>query len=171
MSASTALSIRPFQLGDETALLKVFQSSVHLLATQAYTPEQVHAWAPPDRDADEWRTRMQTLRPFVVTLGDEIIAYADLQADGLIDHFFVAGPHAGQGIGDRLMRHLITEADRLGLDTLHAHVSLNAQSFFAKHGFHVLRQGLPVLRAVAIPNALMQRRRGSPGAPAREQTS
>ncbi|KAA8701490.1 GNAT family N-acetyltransferase [Pseudomonas cannabina] len=44
------------------------------------------------------------MNPFVAVLDDHIVGYADVQASGYIDHFFVSGFHARQGIGQRLRR-------------------------------------------------------------------
>lgn len=99
---------------------------------------------------------------FVVHGGDGIVGYADLQADGLIDHFFVSGHHPGCGIGAVLMQRIHEEADLRGLVELHAHVSLSAEAFFRRSGFEVVERRMPVRRGIALPNALM-RKRLSPG--------
>ncbi|WP_118183215.1 GNAT family N-acetyltransferase [Paraburkholderia phosphatilytica] len=152
------MEIRAFREGDEPALLRVFVSSVHRLARNDYTAEQLHAWAPLDADPDAWAERMRALRPYVVETDDEIVAYADLQPDGLIDHFYVAGAYAGGGVGRELMMHLHEQAKALALPRLTAHVSRTAEPFFAHFGFAVIERRTPLVRGVAVPNVVMRKK-------------
>jgi len=150
------MRIREFRIGDESALRAVFRSAVHELASADYTPEQIEAWAPAALDPDIWIERMRCIRPFVVEFDGEILAYADVQANGYIDHFFVAGPHARTGLGTLLMQRIRSTASARGITVLTSHVSRTAQPFFARFGFFVVAHHSPVVRGVVVPNALMR---------------
>ncbi len=155
--------IREFLPGDEAALHAVFHSAIHTLATHDYTAEQIAAWSPAEPDATfraHWIQRMRALRPFIVERDEQILAYADLQANGYIDHFFVAGPYARQGIGSQLMRHLLDTAAAGRIAELTANVSRTAQPFFQRFGFVVIEERMPIVRGIAIPNAFMRRSSG-----------
>lgn len=155
--------VRRFQSGDESALFAVHRSAIALIASRDYTPEQIRAWLPEDGELEAWALRVRGLVPFVACDGEAIVGYADLQADGLIDHFYVSGHHPGQGIGALLMRRIHEEAFLLGLGELHAHVSLSAELFFRRFGFEVVERCMPVRRGIALPNALMRKRLSSGG--------
>ncbi len=150
--------IRRFQPGDEPGLYAVHCSAIEGIASRDYTPEQIRAWLPEDGELASWAQRVRGLAPFVALDGEEIVGYADLQADGLIDHFFVSGHRPGRGIGALLMRRIHEEAGLLGLSGLHAHVSLSAEAFFRRFGFEVVERRTPVRRGLALPNALMRKR-------------
>lgn len=150
-------TIRNFRPGDEAALFHVFFSAVHGLACRDYTPAQCQAWAPADLDQGLWAQRMRALKPFVAERGGEIVGYADLQAQGHVDHFYVSGQHPREGIGTRLIQHILAQADSRGLAELTAEVSLTAEPFFVLHGFHVLERRWPVRRGVVLANAWMRR--------------
>jgi putative acetyltransferase len=152
-----AMHIRPFHVGDEPALFRVFYSAIHEIACRYYSSEQINAWAPDDMDMDIWHERMRGIRPFVVEIEGEIAAYADVQATGYIDHFFVAGPHARRGIGSALMNRIHEEAAGLVLVELTSDVSRAAQPFFATFGFEIVEHRTPVIRGVAVPNVLMRK--------------
>lgn len=154
----TPWHVRRFQPGDEPALLAVHRSAIERVASRDYTPEQVRAWLPEDGEWEGWARRVRGLAPFVVHGGDGIVGYADLQADGLIDHFYVSGHHPGCGVGAVLMRRIHEEAALRGIAELHAHVSLSAERFFRRWGFEVVERCLPVRRGIALPNALMRKR-------------
>ena len=157
---AAAILIRRFRPGDEPALAAVIHTSVHQLAKQDYTTEQLEAWAPTVYDEDRWAERIRALRPFVAEIEGMAAGYADLQASGLIDHFFVAGTHAGRGVGNALMETIHGEAKRLGLGALFADVSLTAEGFFAKHGFLIETHQTVMTRGVALANARMRKRLG-----------
>lgn len=147
--------IRPFRTGDEPRLHAVFHAAVHGLAASHYRPEQLEAWAPTDYDAAQWNDRIRRIQPFVAEIDTLPVAYADLQANGYIDHFFVSAAHARRGIGQQLMDHILALARQRGLERVQAHVSLSAEPFFARNGFAVTTRQTVVARGVSLANALM----------------
>jgi len=89
-----SLNVRRFRSGDEPALFAVHRSAIERIASRDYTPEQIRAWLPEDEQLEAWAQKVRVLTPFVACNGEEIVGYADLQADGLIDHFYVSGHHS-----------------------------------------------------------------------------
>ncbi len=151
------MTIREFRIGDESALYQVFFSAIHEIARQDYTPEQINAWAPTEIDRDQWINKMREIKPFVVEITKQIVAYADVQSNGYIDHFFVSGTVTRQGVGSLLMNHIHQYATAQGIAILTSHVSLTAQPFFTKFGFLIIERCCPVIRGVALSNALMSK--------------
>jgi putative acetyltransferase len=149
--------IRNFIQGEEAELRRVFMSSVHNLARDFYTPEQLNAWAPAAYDQEKWRKRIASLRPFVATVEGRVVGYADLQDAGYIDHFFVSADFSGRGIGKALMRHLHEVAGKRELPELSAHVSLSAETFFTRHGFQVDERQSAVVMGVPMANLRMSK--------------
>ena len=149
--------VRAFKNGDEPALQAIFYSAIHTIAAKDYALEQLDAWAPHRPDWDAWTARMQALQPFVVEADGHVIAYADLQASGHIDHFFVSGKHARRGAGRLLMERLHARAAELGLARLFSDVSRTAEPFFEHFGFRVVERKTVVIRQVSLPNARMEK--------------
>lgn len=153
-------SIRRYRPGEEGALLALFEQSIRQLASRDYSAEQIEAWVPSEPDQSfvaNWTQRIQSNRPFVIECDFELAGFADLQPSGLIDQFFISPTYARQGLASKLMRHLLAEADSLGIARVFAHVSLTAQPLFARHGF-VVEQAQQVMRnGVMLRNALMVR--------------
>ena len=149
--------VRAFKNGDEPALQAVFYSAIHTIAAQDYALEQLDAWAPHRPDWDAWTARMQALQPFVAEADGPIVGYADLQASGHIDHFFVAGKHARRGVGRLLMQRLHARAAELGLTRLFSDVSVTAQPFFERFGFHVVEHKSVIIGRVSLPHARMEK--------------
>ncbi|MDR2332317.1 MAG: GNAT family N-acetyltransferase [Burkholderiaceae bacterium] len=149
------LKIRRYLPGEEPALYAVHYSAIHLVARRDYSAEQIWAWAPYGVDMQQWARRIRDINPFVAELSGELVGYADLQGRGYIEHFFVSGKHPGQGIGTRLMQHLLQEARARGIAELRSDVSRTAQPLFERFGFTVVELRSPTRRGVVIPNALM----------------
>lgn len=151
------IGLRDFQLGDEPALHAVFASAIHETARRDYSQRQVDTWAPRDHDVDAWAARMQGIAPFVALVDGRIVGYADLQAGGYIDHFYVAAEAGGQGVGAALMQRILARAEELGLRELTSHVSITAQPFFAGFGFEVVEHRTFDMRGVQMRNAPMRK--------------
>ena len=155
-------TIREFRVGDEPALSLVYFSAVHEIACADYTPAQVEAWAPRQYDGAAWAARMQGIRPFVAKRGSLIVGYADVQADGYIDHFFVTASAARTGVGTQLMRRIHETAVLRDVPQLTSNVSITARPFFERFGFEVVAPQTVTVRGVAMTNFRM---RGVPLAP------
>jgi putative acetyltransferase len=151
------ISLRRTLVGEEFHLWEVFQSSVHGVAKQHYTPEQLNAWAPPVYPGAAWYERIRQNKPFVAVRHDQVLGYADIQADGYIDQFFVAESAARQGVGSLLMNALLQEAVHMGVTCLHSKVSLSAQAFFRRFGFLVEAEEEVQRHGIRLSNARMVR--------------
>lgn len=153
-----AMLIRPYFPGEEALLRAVFHSSVHELARRDYTAEQLHAWAPPDYDAELWTQRMLVNRTLVAEVDGRPAGFTDLQPSGYLDMFFVAAPYAGRGVGSALIAYVFSAAAARGIGELYSDVSLTAEPFFARHGFTVDSRNKVEVRGVLLDSAGMRKR-------------
>lgn len=151
------IALREFRPGDEPALRAVFESAIHEVAIRDYTQAQVDAWAPRGWDPALWAARMQGIAPFVVERDGEIVAYADVQPNGYIDHFFVSAPAGKQGVGGLLMRRIHDRAGELGIAVLTSEVSRTAQPFYRHFGFEIVDHHSNIVRGVELQYAAMRK--------------
>jgi putative acetyltransferase len=101
---------------------------------------------------------MQGIAPFVIQRGDVVVAYADVQPNGYIDHFFVAAGANGQGMGGMLMRRLHARAtNELRVSELTSEVSRTAQPFYQHFGFEIVDHHVKEVRGVGIEYAAMRK--------------
>ncbi|BEV71999.1 MULTISPECIES: GNAT family N-acetyltransferase [unclassified Paludibacterium] len=112
------MRLRPYQPGEEPKLWDLYQR----LGKTGQTEQQ-------------WLARLRVSEPFVVEYGDQVIGYANLDGEGVIDHFFVRESWQGRGIGTLLMERVHRHAASHGLRTLTALVCRESQPFFARWGF------------------------------------
>lgn len=147
--------IRDYLVGDEAALWQVFHSSIHQLASAYYNEEQIQTWAPEDYGWEKWVQRMAGIKPYLAIIDGEVAGYAGLLPSGYIDHFYVSGAFARQGVGTALMRHVHDKAVEQGIGKLTSEVSLAAEKFFETFGFRVEKRQTVVVRGVSFANAWM----------------
>lgn len=150
--------IRKYRHGEEEELLKIFKSSIRENAVAYYTKAQLESWAPNDMDFKRWEERISAINPYVMVEENMILAYADLQDSGYIDHFFVGGGLSGRGLGSQLMNHLIKEAQKKKILELTSDVSLAAQEFYLKFDFEIVKRQSVLVRGEVLENALMCKR-------------
>jgi putative acetyltransferase len=151
------MEIRSYQESDAAQTLEVFYSGIRENAKDYYTVEQLRAWAPDKPNLAQWKVRMAGINPFVALENNVIYGYADLQADGYIDHFFVRGGSGRNGVGRLLMTHLIERAETLGIESMTSEVSLAAQGFFRRFGFVIEKRQQVEIRGVILENARMRK--------------
>lgn len=136
----SVMNVRPYREEDAEPLMRLYFDTVRRVNGRDYSPRQIEAWAPSRAmQPDWWRERFARKHPLVAIDGESPIGFAELNADGLIDCFYVHYAWQGRGVGHALMDGLFTEARRLGITYLRSEVSVTARAFFERHGFWVLR--------------------------------
>ncbi|AMG29119.1 GNAT family N-acetyltransferase [Grimontia hollisae] len=150
------ITIRRYREGEEPLLWTLFFNTVRNINIRDYSSAQVSAWAPHDFDPAIWKQNIQAINPFVAEWEGKIAGYADVQADGLIDHFFCDRAFQGIGIGRALMEALFDEGRRLGVTRYYAHVSITARPFFEHMGFTVVKEQQVDVRGTVLTNFMME---------------
>ncbi len=150
--------IRRYKSGEESSLWEIFFNTIHRINIRDYNKSQILAWAPPDLDKEIWRNKIESINPFVVVNDERIVGYADLQENGLIDHFFCDHRWQRKGVGSLLMKKIQEEATQEGLDSLFSEVSVTAKPFYASHGFIVTKKQALEIRGEILNNFRMEKR-------------
>lgn len=151
------VSIRPFEPSEARVLREIFFRSIHELTVAEYDAAQREAWAPSEYEESEWSARLIAIQPFVARVNADVAGYADVQASGYIDHFFVSPSYARCGVGSALMGAIFERASEEGARELFSDVSLTAEPFFAKYGFFVEKRNSLRVRGVELVNATMRK--------------
>ena len=150
------MEIRKYKAGEAADLWEIFFGAIRYVCCRDYSDAQVKAWAPDDFDQKKWESRVESLNPYVVLVDKEIAGYADLQDDGLIDHFFVGHKFQRQGVGNALMTSIIAEARLKKMPRLYSYVSDTAKDFYCRYGFAVVKLNTETVRGVELTNNLME---------------
>lgn len=132
--------IRDHRPADAAGLTDIFYETVHALADDLYTRDQIEAWAPWPRDYPAWLARLDRLHPFVAVIDGTLVGFMSLEADGHIDLAYTQRDRQGRGIASALYAHLERIARDLGIVRLHVEASHHAKAFFLGRDFSVVRR-------------------------------
>ncbi|WP_411358665.1 GNAT family N-acetyltransferase [Pseudidiomarina salilacus] len=147
------VKLRRFQTADAAILRELLTATVRQVNKRDYTAAQIAAWAPDDYDRQAWLERLLRNQPFVAEIDDTIVGFADVQADGYIDHFFCSAAAQGQGVGRALIKQLLAH----NYPRFYANVSITARPFFERFDFRLVREQQVRVRGMALTNFLMER--------------
>lgn len=151
------MHIRKFEQGDTQQLWALFYNTIHRINIRDYNEAQVAAWAPRDIDMNFVARKFRDINPYVVVEEGVIIGYADIQADGYIDHFYCHHEHQGRGVGRMLFKILMQEAKDRRIQYLYSNVSVTARPFFEVMGFSVEKEQLVPVGDQLLRNYRMSR--------------
>ena len=152
------VTIRPYQPGDEQAIVAVFLRSILELGPAKYSDKQVKAWtacAPQQADSEAWGERMRSRETLVAVEGEKILGWIELVRSGHLDMLYCAPEAAGRGVADELYAAIVARARELGVASLFTEASLFAESFFRKHGWKLDEREVVIRNDVEIPRARM----------------
>ena len=153
------MRLRRYQDRDAEALAQIFRRSVTELGPRHYRPEQVAAWAADTPDAADMRRRGSDGRTVLVAIDDTDapVAFADLEADGHIDLFFVLPEVAGTGVAGALLEAIETIARMEGMMRLYVEASEAAKGLFERQGFTLLGRQNFAKHGVMVHNYDMEK--------------
>ncbi len=143
-----AITVRPLRADEGRIYLEIVNSAIRGLAVSHYSPDAIEGWAIPVTD--------DRVRDVMLNAGDEIRLIAEL--DGMpvgigaliperseLRACYVS-PHAARhGCGSALVREIERLARENGLTRLELASSLNAEPFYAAHGYEVRERSTVVL--------------------------
>ncbi|MGB4072479.1 GNAT family N-acetyltransferase [Pseudomonas sp.] len=151
------LTVRTYQASDLTALVALFNASVHGLTADHYDAAQRQAWAPAATDMPEWQTRLSALELLIAEDGQAIAGFIGFSLAGHIDLLFTAPGYARQGVATALYAAAEQRLRAAGARELFTEASLVAQAFFAGQGFSVQQAQTVARGAVILPRMLMRK--------------
>ncbi|MBK9039191.1 MAG: GNAT family N-acetyltransferase [Bdellovibrionales bacterium] len=124
---------------------RIFHSAVIRTALDAYTEEQVQAWASSDRSPEVWKWRCELKRPFVCTRNGVAVGFGELDTDGHIDCLYTDPEHNRTGVGSELVSYMIQVATMNQLQHLFVEANHLAKVFWKAwlQGHQKKRSDLP----------------------------
>lgn len=132
--------IRDYHPADAYELWQLYFNTIRSVNIRDYSQAQVEVWARDDLPQKVWAEKMNAISPFVCIRDGVIAGYSDLQADGLIDHFFCHHKFQGQGVGKEMMMKIHQLAHGQGIGMLYSNVSITARPFYEHFGFIAVKE-------------------------------
>jgi GNAT superfamily N-acetyltransferase len=127
------MTIRSARESDAEQLFEVRRAAILAFAAPAMPREHATAWA----EAHPTRWMVQVIRErdvWVLEIASAIAGWISTRANK-IDGLYTSPPHAGQGIGSRLLVFVERELQRRGHSEVVLDASVNAEGFYVGHGY------------------------------------
>jgi len=145
------METRDAKPSDAEAVRAVHSSSIRGLGTEAYSEKQVNAWAQGCESTDYTSAIESEEFEFVVVEVDgKVVAFGSLKlaspeeyeadVDAEVTAVYVRPSVARDGVGTCIYSELERRARAQGIRTLGLSASLNAVSFYEKHGYKRVRE-------------------------------
>lgn len=148
------VTLWPILPEDVPALCALFHRTVHTVNAADYSPEELHAWSPAPPDAAVWTARFEGRMALLAEIGGVLAGFADMTADGYLDHLYVSADHQRMGVAAALCDALENACTAPVLTT---HASITAKGFFLRRGYSVVRAQQVERRGVKLTNFVMQK--------------
>lgn len=149
-AALDAPVIRRATLDDRQAIYEIQRSAILETCRRSYPEEDVTVWAGL-LSPDSYHAIHD--RYFVVAeRSGRIEGFGQLdEQEGEVEAIYVSPAAEGRGIGSAILRHLEERARACGLKELKVRSTLNAESFYARHGY----QHLALIRYRLVPSLML----------------
>ena len=107
-----------------------------------YTPQEIDAWASNYSVDLVLRFMHEAMLYVAVDENDSVLGFGRFRVDenreAVIQGVFVDAAHVGRGVGSVVLRQLLADIDALGVRFTNITATLNARSFYERHGFAAL---------------------------------
>lgn len=132
--------LRPARAGDGRAVFDVTRLSVTGLAASHYSANVIGKWMG-ERTTAYYEELIANGRMFIAEQDGAVVGFVDSEP-GELTRLFILPRAAGQGLGKRLLAIGIEQARLAHQGAIRVEATLNAVSFYERHGFKVTGNGI-----------------------------
>nr|WP_325301477.1 GNAT family N-acetyltransferase [uncultured Dysosmobacter sp.] len=148
------MKIRTYCPADCVPLMTLFYDTIHTVCAGDYTPAQLDAWAPTDRDSAAWDRSLKSRATLVAEENGQILGFGNIGPDGYLDLLYVHRDWQRRGVAAALCDFLET---LYPVDRVTVHASKTARPFFEARGYQVLETRQAERQGQSLTNYLMEK--------------
>jgi putative acetyltransferase len=167
---AVSLTLRPATAADAVAMIDLHFAAVHMTAAGAYPSDVLDSWSPLPDEA-----RYEDMRRAIAN-GEELLVVAECLSQvvgfgSIVPHLgelravYVHPSDARRTVGSQLLSRLEELAVSHGLRTLNVTASTNAERFYSRAGYEIVRRDVHQLRNVSAMDCFRMRKRLVPVGP------
>ena len=149
--------IRTANQSDLPALAEVFKNSIRKIAPEEYCREQVEAWAASASNRESFSKFILEPTTFIAETDNLILGFGGVTTAGYLASLYVRGDRYRQGIGSRLLIHIIKYTCGNNCHRLYTEASEFSKPLFEKFGFETYEEEDIERNSVIFHRYLMQK--------------
>ncbi len=157
------LPMRPFLIADTPRLQDLYAQSIEELTQSHYDEEQRLAWITRAADGQAFAERLSANITILVEMDGEILGFASLAGNTLIDMLYVHPYAAGQGVGTALVDAMERLATARGTEAMTVDAADSAVGFFERRGYLQTKRNTITIDDVWVANTTMTKPLAKPG--------
>jgi UPF0176 protein len=138
-------------------IAQLFHDTVRKVNIRDYSAEQVQAWAPENLYFRDWVKICSNRFTYIAKEAEEIIGFAELEANGHIGCFYCHKDYQRRGVGTRLYQTIEAKAVELEINRIYTEASITARAFFRSRGFAVVKEQQVAVRGAKFTNFVMEK--------------
>ena len=150
------IKLRQATVHDVNSISDLFSSTIKAINSNDYNPQQIAIWSEV-KDNSKWIQKISEQYYVVAQSAGQLVGFASLAPDGLVDYFFVHKDHQRKGIGNLLIKDIEENAGMQKLQRLYSEVSITARPFFEAMGFKLVKVFIKVYRETEFIDNLMEK--------------
>jgi putative acetyltransferase len=132
------MKIRRSKIEDAIELGRLSRATIRTVNSHDHDKEIIAAWSKGNTAALYRATESDRIR-FVAVEKEKIFGFTDMVPDGELTSLYVRPGYLGKGVGRSLLIHIETVAKAMGIKQMHCQSSVNARTFYEKHGYKVTK--------------------------------
>jgi len=155
MKKNKEIHIRLYQPADLSSVIEVYLSAIREIAIKDYNPSQINAWA--QADYDTWSSKCSNRPTWIAKIGQKIVGFSDLEANGHIDRMYVHSAYQNIGVASALLCIIEKTAYEQRLSRIFTESSITARPFFEHRGFQAINSQIAVFNKQEFINIQMEK--------------
>ena len=151
------LTLRYMRFGEGKKLAALLHKSVHTLCREAYSPEELEAWAPEKMDMVKFSASLRKSVNWVAEEDGRPVGFICVERDGYVNRLYTHPDYTNRGVATALLETAITWAKKKKLKRIFLSASKIGYGFYVKKGFHVCGIERIERRGTVFENKVMEK--------------
>lgn len=151
------MRLRFAEFSDLTEMQELYVNTIHHVCSKDYDAAQRAVWSASVENTERWRKVLLHQIVIIAEKNNKMVGYGTLDKGNYIDFFYIHKDFQRQGIADKILAQIESQAQKMGHSILSSDVSITAKPFFEKKGFTVLKEQQNIRKGIELINYKMEK--------------
>lgn len=150
------MRLRFAQYSDLPEMQHLYVDTIKNVCNKDYDAAQIAVWTSSVENTERWHNVLRHQIVIIAEKNNKMVGYGTLK-DNYIDFFYIHKDFQRQGIADKILAQIESQAQKSGHSSLSSDVSITARPFFEKKGFAVLKEQQNIRKGIELINYKMEK--------------